>query len=67
MNKQKYIIVIVDSDYPSQFEDEVNDKIDEGYSPQGGVALRYGSSNGANLIQAMILVEKICIEPPLTS
>lgn len=54
IDKPNYIIVTNDEDYTEHFLEEVNDRINEGCKPLGGIAVRHGATRGARLIQAMI-------------
>lgn len=48
----EYIIVSCDED--DDIAELVNEKISNGYVPQGGIAVRHGSTRGARYIQAMV-------------
>ena len=51
---KKYIIVSGNEANPDELEKRVNSKINEGYTPLGGVAVRLSSGSGAVYLQAMV-------------
>ena len=54
MDKKEYILVGFDEDDIILFEDTVSELIRDGYTPQGGLAVRVGGLRGATLYQAMV-------------